>query len=332
MQSYPLVKERIRNLGETPRVDVEDTEDRLAFVAMLRKVSKVFSTRDLTQEYIACRCWPLKASWSIKALFPEAQWTGGIPVLDFDENSVESWADEILGAESFGEYKAILQKLGGTRTNRVFRAFEIEAPPSITATRHQAAKEKWKLKKETQEMKAVGGAPVTAQLEQKKRKLGAKAGGPSKRTRVVDILFGASSPLTAKENVEDALSTPPLSSVPPPPSQPRVSSSGSSPLPGLDVSDQETESNEQVDILGSPSGDAKTRDLVAAGKLSPSKSQSSLGGSSSSFSSSGESGKRASSAGDDDHERSVRGVAKSVHSSSSNSESNGYFVSSEDPV
>jgi hypothetical protein len=43
-------------LGETPRVDVVDMEDRLAFVAMLQEVSKVFDTRYLTEEYVACRC------------------------------------------------------------------------------------------------------------------------------------------------------------------------------------------------------------------------------------------------------------------------------------
>lgn len=109
-------------------------------------------------------------------------------------------------------------------------------------------------------------------------------------------IVGASLPLTAKENVEDALAAPPLSSVPPPPSQQKVFGSGSSPLLGLDVSDQEAKNDEdvdeQVDILGLPFGDRKARDLVAAkGNLSSSKTQSSLGGSLTSSSSSGESRK-----------------------------------------
>jgi hypothetical protein len=69
-------------LGETPRVDVEDTEDRLAFIAMVQEVSKVYDTHNITKEYVACRCWPLKAGWSIKAWLPEVQWTGGIPMPD----------------------------------------------------------------------------------------------------------------------------------------------------------------------------------------------------------------------------------------------------------
>lgn len=53
------------HLGETPRVDVEDMEDHLAFVAMFREVSKVLGTRNLTKEYVACRYWPLKAGWLV---------------------------------------------------------------------------------------------------------------------------------------------------------------------------------------------------------------------------------------------------------------------------
>jgi hypothetical protein len=64
-QSNPLVTDKIRNLGETSRVDIEDMEDRLAYVAMFREVSKVFGTRNLTEEYVACRFWPLKAGWLV---------------------------------------------------------------------------------------------------------------------------------------------------------------------------------------------------------------------------------------------------------------------------
>jgi hypothetical protein len=35
---------------------------------------------------------------------------------EINMNSVESWADDIVGAESIGEYKAIFQKLGGTES------------------------------------------------------------------------------------------------------------------------------------------------------------------------------------------------------------------------
>jgi hypothetical protein len=70
-------------LGKTPQVDVEDIEDRLAFAAMVQEVSKVYDTRGITEEYVACCCWPLKAGWSIKVWLPKAQWTGGIPMPNF---------------------------------------------------------------------------------------------------------------------------------------------------------------------------------------------------------------------------------------------------------
>lgn len=54
-------------------MDVEDTEDRLAFVDMLWEVSKLYGARDITEEYVACRCWSLKAAWSVKARVPEMQ-------------------------------------------------------------------------------------------------------------------------------------------------------------------------------------------------------------------------------------------------------------------
>jgi hypothetical protein len=62
-------------------------------------------------------------------------------------NSVESWADDIVGAESIGEYKAIFQKLGGTHTNRVLKAFGIEAQQHVAAIRHQEERRKKKKEK-----------------------------------------------------------------------------------------------------------------------------------------------------------------------------------------
>ncbi|RLM69975.1 hypothetical protein C2845_PM17G09020 [Panicum miliaceum] len=147
----------MRNLGDTPCLIAEETDDRLGFVAMLRQISKVFSTRDIIKEYVSCRCWPLKSGWSIKGWLPEDQWVEGIPMPDFvksfrlwkeqvNPSSMESWADEILGAESISEYKLIIKQLGGTRTNRVFRALGIIAPDRAASVRHKAVEEKRRAK------------------------------------------------------------------------------------------------------------------------------------------------------------------------------------------
>jgi hypothetical protein len=123
---------------------------------------------------------------------------------------VESWADDILGPESIGEYKAIFQKLVGTHTNHVFQAFRIEALQCIAAIRHQAVEEKRKKKKEkVEEVQLVSGDSAIAHLEQKKWKLCTKVNGSLKRTRVVDILFGSSSPLKAKGDSEDIVDVEP---------------------------------------------------------------------------------------------------------------------------
>ncbi|RLN29321.1 hypothetical protein C2845_PM05G21890 [Panicum miliaceum] len=57
-RSHPLVTDRIRNLGDTPRLVADETEDRLGFVEMLQQMSKVFSTRDIIEEYVS---YPLLA-------------------------------------------------------------------------------------------------------------------------------------------------------------------------------------------------------------------------------------------------------------------------------
>ena len=47
--------------------------------------------------------------------------------LEIDPKAVEAWVDKILGPKTSNEYDLLLSKLGGTRVNRVFHAFAIEA-------------------------------------------------------------------------------------------------------------------------------------------------------------------------------------------------------------
>ncbi|RLN23149.1 hypothetical protein C2845_PM07G10900 [Panicum miliaceum] len=112
------------------------------------------------------------ARWSIKHWLLEAEWIGGIPSPHFaktfhlkknyiDSSAIESWTDEILGAESIGEYKAIMKQLGGTHTKRVFRALGIDALERTASLKHKIAEEKRGAKKD-------GGAPATVKLEKQK--------------------------------------------------------------------------------------------------------------------------------------------------------------------
>jgi len=61
-QSHPLVVKEIGLLREPPpSVEVDEgTEEAKNHVAMLHEVSKVFGTRDIVEEYIACKCFPVR--------------------------------------------------------------------------------------------------------------------------------------------------------------------------------------------------------------------------------------------------------------------------------
>lgn len=202
-------------------------------------------------------------------------------------------------------------------------------------------------------MKAAGGASATAHLQQKKRKLGAKTSSPSKRTRVADILFGSSSPLKSRGDSKDAgdgeattLAASPVTVVPPPSAVPQASASGSCRPPGLDVNDPEAESNDDdIDVLGSPVGDAECRDLVNTETVLSHRKASTNSSSSSSSSSSDGSERRVSSKEEGDPEEmwmeEEAEACPTIHVStktgsdadlSSPMESSNFFISQDDPV
>ena len=76
---------------------------------------------------------------------------------------MEARADDILGPMSGSEYDLLQTKLGGTRGNRVFSFFEIEAPQRF-------AEAQIAIQKAATTAGGTGGA--TAALEKKKRKRG----------------------------------------------------------------------------------------------------------------------------------------------------------------
>ena len=52
-------------------------------LALLRKLSKTFGTRDIIEEFVACDCFPVRAGWTISSWLAEDRWIEGIPVPDF---------------------------------------------------------------------------------------------------------------------------------------------------------------------------------------------------------------------------------------------------------
>ena len=104
---------------------------------------------------------------------------------------MEACADEILGPMSRSKYDLLLSKLAGTRGNRVFSFFGIEAPQRAAEALVAAQKAA---------SKTGGVASATAMLEKKRKKGGAGPGG-AKRMKLLDIL--TSSPLHSNGESED---------------------------------------------------------------------------------------------------------------------------------
>lgn len=50
-----------------PGVVVDETNIMKAFVSMVLDVSKTYATHDLTEEFVACNYWPLRAVWRISS-------------------------------------------------------------------------------------------------------------------------------------------------------------------------------------------------------------------------------------------------------------------------
>jgi hypothetical protein len=67
----------------TPTFDLEEKPEYQAFIDMIPEALKVFSTCNLTKEYVACRFWPLRIGWSI------SEWEDGdegIPMPNFSSS------------------------------------------------------------------------------------------------------------------------------------------------------------------------------------------------------------------------------------------------------
>jgi hypothetical protein len=128
-------------------VTAPDTAEANTFMALLREVTKNFSTRNLVEEFSACQCFTIREGWAISSWAPEEKWIEGIPMPDFiecfglhregtlffllssplisdvDPKAIEIAADEFVGPVGNVEYKQLVEKLGGTRRNRVFSFF-----------------------------------------------------------------------------------------------------------------------------------------------------------------------------------------------------------------
>ena len=83
MKTHPLVVDRIVALGDVPKAACHVRAEDEALLALLRKLSKTFSTRDIIEEFVSCGCFPVRVGWDISSRLAEDRWIEGIPVPDF---------------------------------------------------------------------------------------------------------------------------------------------------------------------------------------------------------------------------------------------------------
>jgi hypothetical protein len=122
-----------------------------------KSVCTFIGTRDLVQEHIAYRVWPLVSDWEIPKEAAAGSSQGGLVYLkytfryrdQFDEsnddwlNCVEATSDELLGAYTRAEDDAMTLAFGGRgkkRLNRVFDVIDFIYPDYCYPMRKQGKK------------------------------------------------------------------------------------------------------------------------------------------------------------------------------------------------
>ena len=82
-KTHPLVIDHIPALGEVPKVASHARAEDEDLFALLWKLSKTFSTRDLIEEFVVCSWFLVRAGWTSSCWLIEDQWIEGIPLPDF---------------------------------------------------------------------------------------------------------------------------------------------------------------------------------------------------------------------------------------------------------
>ena len=85
MKCHPLVTKRITNLGDTPKVDVDRVPANEAYLSILREVLKVFEVHDITEEFVACGCFPMRDGWIVSSWALEEKQVCELPMPDFSK-------------------------------------------------------------------------------------------------------------------------------------------------------------------------------------------------------------------------------------------------------
>ena len=87
MKRHPLVTRKLGILGTTPKVDVRREPANEAYLTVLREVSKVLSMCDITEEFVACGCFPVREGWTLSSWASPEKEVYGLPMPNFSEAS-----------------------------------------------------------------------------------------------------------------------------------------------------------------------------------------------------------------------------------------------------
>jgi hypothetical protein len=140
-----------------PKIEIDETVE--ACQRAFSTVCSFIGTRDLVQEHIAFRVWPLVDSWEMPKVTITDSSEGGLVRLKytfrfgdkFDEPNddwlkcIEATSDELLGAYSKAEDNALSATFGGRgkkRPNRLFDAIGFVYPDYRYPLRGQEVKRK----------------------------------------------------------------------------------------------------------------------------------------------------------------------------------------------
>jgi hypothetical protein len=199
-----------------PKIEIDETVE--ACQKAFSTICSFIGTRDLIQEHIAFRVWPLVESWKMPKETITDSSEGGLVRLKytfrfgdkFDEPNddwlkcIEATSDELLGAYSKTEDNALSAAFGGRnkkRLNRVFDAIGFVYPDYCYPLRGQGVKRKIAASGK------VASSAITAEPKGKKIKV------LTHRPRYIELVVipefgeGASSAAETKETAPHAQST-----------------------------------------------------------------------------------------------------------------------------
>jgi hypothetical protein len=206
-----------------PKVEIDDAAE--ACQKAFSTVCSFIGTRDLIQEHIAFRVWPLVESWEMLKETIANSGEGNLVRLKytfrfgdkFDEPNddwlkcIEATSDELLGAYSKDEDNTLSAAFGGQnkkRLNMVFDAIGFVYPDYCYPLRGQGVKRKFSASGK------VAASAITAEPKGKKMKVLSHRPRYIETTVIPEFGKGTCSAAEAKETVPTVQSTKELTIVP----------------------------------------------------------------------------------------------------------------------